>query len=113
MRKPELTSPLAQELWTIYNEEVAPRLANIDGVNSFVQGMMMSYLDDALPGFFEALDQDADLQASIIARVRAAIEKIDGPGSCAQVTPIGPEDERDLYPSEDTQDAENENTPDD
>ena len=104
MREPDLTSPLAQELWQAYNEEVVPRLANIDGVNSFVQGMMMSYLDDTLPGFFEALDQDADLQTSIIARVRAAIEKIDG---------MTPEDGRGHYSREDTQDAENESTPDD
>ena len=124
MREPELQTPLVQELWNAYIEEINPRLDALGGtMGMMIKGIKMSYLDAELPGLFESLDQDPELQALITARVRAVLERIDA-GLYALCDPplktdtadfvrydagTGSEDPRDLYAEETN--ATNENSP--
>jgi hypothetical protein len=123
MREPELLTPLVQELWNAYIEEINPRLDSLGGtMGMMIKGIKLSYLDAELPGLFESLDQDPELQALITARVRAVLERIDAGLYALSELPIknetadfvrydagtGSEDPRDLYAEETN--AENENS---
>ena len=77
MKTPTLTTPVIIELWAALTEELLPALEDSDLAGDFIRGIMMSYLDDVLPEFFEGFDKDEELQAKIIERVRGALARID------------------------------------
>ena len=78
MRDPIISTPLVQELWTAYIEDIEPRIDALGGpMAMMVRGLKMAYLDLELPGLFEQLDADRELQGMITARVRAVLERID------------------------------------
>ena len=76
MREPELETPLGREAWALYQEEIAPRIKDIDGPMGYaIKGMMMG-IESQLPDFFEALDQDQELQGRVIARLETALRRM-------------------------------------
>lgn len=89
MREPELETPLGREAWALYQEEIAPRIKDIDGPMGYaIKGMMMG-IESQLPDFFESLDQDQELQAEIMDRMRAALVKIDADDGSQEGTEDG------------------------
>ena len=77
MREPTLTAIITQELWAAYQEEVVPRLSQLDGPMGWGIKAMMGGIEDYIPGFFETLDRDPALQATIFARVRAVVARVE------------------------------------
>ena len=77
MATPELTTPLAQEAYAVWRDEIEPRIKEITGpMAMLVKGLMMG-IGPQMPTFFESLDQDQELQDKITARLRAALARID------------------------------------
>ena len=79
MREPEMKTILAQEFWAAYKTELEPEIPGLEmgAMGVAIKAMLLPILEEQLPDMFEYLDGNESLQAAIINRVRAVLDRVD------------------------------------
>ena len=73
LHDPTLVSPLAREVWELYQKEIVPQLKEVKGPLRLVIKEVMLRIERQLTD----LDQDPKLQAKIVAQLRTALAKVE------------------------------------
>ena len=76
MREPQLTTPFGRLAWELYVEEVLSRMSQVDDVMGMAARAFLEGMEDQIIEVAETIDQDPELQASIIARLERALAEV-------------------------------------
>ena len=75
-----LTTPLAKLAWELYSQEVLPAMSTAGGLMGVTIKGFLDGMEDQVQEAFQTLDQDLELQASIIARLEKGLAEIKAAG---------------------------------
>ena len=76
MREPQLTTPVGRLAWELYVEEVLSRMSQVDDGIGMMARAFLEGMEDQIVEVAETIDQDPELQASIISRLERALAEV-------------------------------------